>query len=45
MAEDARATQAPRVMLDVGNAMALAAQTSTYDATVARLVLNFVPQA
>jgi SAM-dependent methyltransferase len=34
-----------RAMFAVGNAMALAAQTSTYDAAVAGLVLNFVTQA
>jgi SAM-dependent methyltransferase len=34
-----------RVTLEVGNAMALAAQTATYDAAVAGLVLNFVPDA
>jgi SAM-dependent methyltransferase len=34
-----------RVTLEVGNAMALAAQTATYDATVAGLVLNFLPDA
>jgi SAM-dependent methyltransferase len=35
----------PRVTFEVGNAMALAAQTATYDAAVAGLVLNFVAQA
>jgi ubiquinone/menaquinone biosynthesis C-methylase UbiE len=34
-----------RVTLEVGNAMAMAAQTPTYDAAVAGLVLNFVPDA
>jgi ubiquinone/menaquinone biosynthesis C-methylase UbiE len=34
-----------RAMFAVGNTMALAAQTSTYDAAVAGLVLNFVTQA
>jgi SAM-dependent methyltransferase len=34
-----------RVTFEVGNAMALAAQTATYDAAVAGLVLNFVLQA
>jgi SAM-dependent methyltransferase len=37
--KDARAT------FEVGNAMALAAQSGTYDAAVAGLVLNFVPLA
>jgi SAM-dependent methyltransferase len=37
--EDSRAT------FEVGNAMALAAQSATYDAAVAGLVLNFVPEA
>jgi SAM-dependent methyltransferase len=35
----------PRATFEVGNAMALAAQTATYDAAVAGLVLNFVPEA
>jgi SAM-dependent methyltransferase len=34
-----------RVTLEVGDAMALAAQTATYNAAVAGLVLNFVPDA
>jgi 2-polyprenyl-3-methyl-5-hydroxy-6-metoxy-1,4-benzoquinol methylase len=35
----------PGATFEVGNAMALAAQTATYDAVVAGLVLNFVPEA
>jgi len=34
-----------RVTFEVGNAMALVAQSGTYDTAVAGLVLNFVPQA
>jgi len=34
-----------RAAFEVGNAMALAAEDATYDAAVAGLVLNFVPQA
>ena len=35
----------PRASFEVGSAMALAAQAAAYEAVVAGLVLNFVPQA